>query len=423
MAKERRDIKNRVLNKGEYQNGDGRYMYRYTGSDGKTRYVYSWTLTKTDRTPNGKTSGKCLRELEKEIAMDLYDGINSHAANKETLNNCFDAYMARRRNLKPSTRSVYIEYYNRYVRDNVGSKRISDIKYSDIYSLYDNLIYENKLMPSTVSNLQTILNPVFRIAVRDRKIRDNPCTGVMSEIYKEYNWTKNKRHALTIEQQKIFIQYVKSHNRFYRWYPLMVFLLGTGCRIGEALGLTWNDCDFDTGIIHITHSLTCNRERHFGENAFLIQTPKSKAGVRDIPMFDAVKSVLLEEKKRQLRDGFCNVAIGEYTGFVFVNQVGNLHHQNGVQMVIKRIVESYNKQEMILSKHQNREPILLPDFSPHILRHTFCTRLCETGTNIKVVQEIMGHTNIAMTMDVYNEATLELKKKSFEGIEDKMYIC
>ena len=94
MAKERRDTKNRILEKGEYQKADGRYMYRYTDSTGETRFVYSWTLTQSGRPPKGVKPGLCLRELEKQIVKDAYDGINSFQAAKITLNDCWEQYIS-----------------------------------------------------------------------------------------------------------------------------------------------------------------------------------------------------------------------------------------------------------------------------------------------------------------------------------------
>ncbi|VUW97693.1 tyrosine-type recombinase/integrase [Faecalibacterium prausnitzii] len=76
---------------------------------------------------------------------------------------------------------------------------------------------------------------------------------------------------------------------------------------------------------------------------------------------------------------------------------------------IKRIIADYNAGEEVEAKKQQREAVLLPDFSAHHLRHTFCTRLCEKETNLKVIQSVMGHKDIQTTMDIYAEAT-EKKK-------------
>lgn len=77
---------------------------------------------------------------------------------------------------------------------------------------------------------------------------------------------------------------------------------------------------------------------------------------------------------------------------------------------------------MELAEKEEREAILIPPFSCHNLRHTFCTQYCENETNLKVIQEIMGHKDIATTMEIYAEATKDAKVKSFKNLEWKMKI-
>ena len=81
---------------------------------------------------------------------------------------------------------------------------------------------------------------------------------------------------------------------------------------------------------------------------------------------------------------------------------------------------SYNDEEMLNSKKEEREPLLLPDFSCHHLRHTFATRLCEAESNLKVIRSIMGHKNIETTMDIYAEATDRKKEETFERLAGKL---
>ena len=89
---------------------------------------------------------------------------------------------------------------------------------------------------------------------------------------------------------------------------------------------------------------------------------------------------------------------------------------------IQGIVADYNREESARAWSEHRDPILIPKISAHILRHTFCTRLCETDANIKVIQDVMGHKNIRTTMDVYNEATAEEKLKNFRSLEGAIYL-
>ncbi len=140
-------------------------------------------------------------------------------------------------------------------------------------------------------------------------------------------------------------------------------------------------------------------------------------------MFDAVKSALLNERVRQTEEGFNTTVIDGYSGFIFSNRYKYVLSPHNINRAIERIVRDYNVEESELAEKEEREPLLLPHFSVHNLRHTFCTRMCENETNIKIIQEIMGHADITTTMDIYNEATLDKKKESFAGLEGKMKIC
>lgn len=420
---ERRDTKNRLLGKGEYQKSDGRYMYRYVDSKGNSRFVYSWTLTQTDRPPKGKHSEKCLRELEKEIAKDLQDEIDSFKAKKMTLNAFYEDYIEQKQELKTSTRTNYKYMYKKYVWDSIGRRKLPEIKYSDIKKFYNHLIREVGFKPNSMETIHTILHPIFATAVRDGYIRVNPTDGVMAEIKKSNDWEKPKRHALSVSEQEAFVEFTKSHSVYSHWLPLFTVLLGTGCRVGEIVGLTWDDCDFKNGIININHSLIYRPDEYTGKSGFYISTPKTKAGEREIPMFEAVRKALLNERMRQMREGFNQTVIDGYSGFIFSNRFNGVLSPHNINRAIERITRDYNVAESELAVRQNREPLLLPHFSVHNLRHTFCTRMCENESNIKVIQEIMGHSDISTTMDVYNEATRDKKKESFAGLEGKMKIC
>ena len=420
---ERRDTKNRLLGKGEYQRSDGRYMYRYVDSKGNKRFVYSWTLTQTDRPPKGKRSEKCLRELEKEIAKDLQDEIDSFKAKKMTLNAFYEDYIEQKQELKTSTRTNYKYMYKKYVWDSIGRRKLPEIKYSDIKKFYNHLIREVGFKPNSMETIHTILHPIFATAVRDGYIRVNPTDGVMAEIKKSNDWEKPKRHALSVSEQEAFVEFTKSHSVYSHWLPLFTVLLGTGCRVGEIVGLTWDDCDFKNGIININHSLIYRPDEYTGKSGFYISTPKTKAGEREIPMFEAVRKTLLNERMRQMREGFNQTVIDGYSGFIFSNRFNGVLSPHNINRAIERITRDYNVEESELAARQNREPLLLPHFSVHNLRHTFCTRMCENESNIKVIQEIMGHSDISTTMDVYNEATRDKKKESFAGLEGKMKIC
>ena len=204
---------------------------------GERKSVYSWKLVDTDRVPSGKRCTESLRSIEKRIRKDLEDGIQTYEADRTTLNCHFDRYIAQKIEIKESTRENYKYMYNKYVRDEIGYMKLANIKYSDVKRFYLSLIHEKGFKPNSMEIIHTILHPVFSTAVRDGIIRLNPTDGVMNEIKRTHNWEKPKRKALTEAQQSAFISYVSSSPTYNHWLPIFTVLLGTGCRIGEALGL------------------------------------------------------------------------------------------------------------------------------------------------------------------------------------------
>lgn len=417
MNEKRRDSKGRVLRNSESQRPDGKYEFKYTDALGKRRSTYSWKLVATDKLPPGKRPCDALRDIEKRLARDIDDGIDARKAYKTTLNDYYEEYIATKYELKSTTRANYQYMYQKFVSNHIGSMKLVDIKYSDIKKFYIHLIKDLGLKPNTIENIHTLLHPVFAIAVRDGIVRVNPTDGALAEIKRSHNWETPKRHALTEQQQIRFVEFVSHSATYKRWMTLFTVMLGTGARIGEVSGLRWEDCDFDSNIIEINHNLVYKAPEFGQASESRITTPKTRAGVRIIPMFSEVKKALLVEYERQKIDGFNPLVIEGYTNFIFYNRFGQPLHGHAVNKVIDRIIKEANDEEVEQAQNEGREPVLLPHFSCHNLRHTFCTRLCEHEPNIKVVQEIMGHKNIETTMDVYNEATKEKKIETFATLD------
>lgn len=422
MSEKRRDRKGRILRRGELQRNDGKYEYRYYDTQGVRRSIYSWKLIETDTVPQGKRCKQSLRELERQIQRDLEDGIQTHAARQMTLNDMFDHYMELKCELKVSTRTNYQYMYDRYVRETLGSKSITSFRYSDIRTFYNFLLREHGFRPNTMETIRSLLHPVFTLAVRNNLIRTNPSDGVLADIKKGNQWERPKKHALTEAQQTAFMQFVANSARYRQWGPLFIVMLGTGCRVGEVIGLRWEDCDFAEETISINHSLLYRQKEPGGACEFLVSTPKTEAGIRVIPMAAEVKRALECERELQAEVGVSDIVIDGYSNFIFTGQTGGILSPHTVNRAIERIRTAYNNMETELANQEQREPQLLPHFSAHTLRHTFCTRFCEHETNLKVIQEIMGHASITTTMDVYNEATLEQKIASFKRLEGKFKI-
>ena len=408
MAGSRKDNKGRVLRKGETQRSrDGKYVYTYTGPDGKRRSIYSKDILK-------------LREREDKLIKDRLDGLNVSAA-LNTVNRVFDRFISLKSGISDDTKKFYIYMYNHYIRDcRLGSLKIADVRYSDILQLYQYLVKEKELKLKTLGVIHAVIHQVFQLALRDNIIKSNPSDGVLADVKKIPGNKQEIRHALSPEQQRVFIRYVEESPEFYGWTSLFKFLLGTGCRIGEAIGLRWSDVDFENRLININHSLKYygnKRKERFG-----VSTTKTAAGMRTIPMMDAVYETLKDELEYQQENGFCKEKIGVINDFIFVDGSGMLHIPGQVNKTIMRIYKEYNANEVLNAKKDQREPVILPHFTCHNLRHTFCSRLCENETNIKVIQSLMGHSSIQITMDIYTEITEKKKQEAIQNLVNKLNI-
>ena len=124
MSEKRRDNKNRILREGESQRKDGKYEYKYSDESGARHSVYSWRLVETDGLPKGKRFCLPLRELEKQIAKDRDDGIDTRRAKSTTLNDFYDAYIETKFELKRTTRANYKYLYSQYVKNEIGNYKI-----------------------------------------------------------------------------------------------------------------------------------------------------------------------------------------------------------------------------------------------------------------------------------------------------------
>ncbi len=415
----RKDTKGRVLEKGESQR-DNYYIYQYTDIHRKRRVIYAKDLP-------------ALRQKKSELLRDIQDKLDISQRATMTLNDAFDCYFATRTDLKHASRINYEYLYEHYVREGFGTWKLASLCYSDFKAFYLSLAEDYGLSKKTLFLIHSILSQVMKTAVRDNILRGNPAEGVVQELAKKYGWEETKRHALTPEEQSRFISYTATHPEFEEFTPLLIVLLGTGCRIGEALGLRWKeDVDFNSGCIRITHSLQYRR-LDSGTTGYYISTPKTIAGKRIIPMLSQVQEALSAQKKMQdrwRRQGgkaaspskrFQPAEVDGYKDFVFTNSHGGLYQATTINRAIKRIIKNYNQEENLLAKQEKRPPELLPDISCHHLRHTFCSRLCENETNLKVIQDIMGHANISTTMNLYAEVNEKKKSEHMHQLEGKIF--
>ena len=456
MATKRKDKSRVVLKTGEVQRKDGTYQFSWQDSQMKRRFVYARTLDD-------------LREKEKRIQKDKCDGIKTEAR-YTTIDELFDLWANMKRGLKNNTFENYKYMYNTFVRPVIGSKRISTLKKSDIKKYYNYLVDERNLKPSTIDNIHTILHQVLQIAVDDDFIRNNPSDNVLRELKKAHCFQSEKRRALTKLEQELFLNFMKTHPVYEHWYPVFAVMIGTGLRVGEVTGLRWCDIDMESGMIDVNHTLVYYDHRTEGSKSgcypvfavmigtglrvgevtglrwcdidleegiidvnhtlvyydhrtegskrgcyFNVNTTKTPAGRRKVPMLGFVKEAFLMEKERQeLLDLHCEATVDGYTDFIFINRFGQPQHQATLNKAIRRIIRDCNDEQLL--KDENAE-VLLPHFSCHSLRHTFTTRMCEAGVNVKVIQDTLGHKDISTTLNIYTDVTKELRKSEFEGLD------
>ena len=396
------------LNKGEYQRPDGRYCYRWTDRCKHRRFIYAKTLDE-------------LRRLEKQIQRDRDDGIREDMS-YATINQIFELWKETKRGLRDRTKTSYIYFYDLFIRPNFGQKRIQSVKRSDVRSFYNNLLETRGIKVATLDNIHTVLHQVFQLAVDDDIIRKNPSDLMLKEIRRAFGNDSVPRKALTRDEEDLFFSEVLKRPRFRKWYPLLYIMANTGMRIGEISGLRWCDVNLDKDMISVNHTLVYYNRRDENGCSYTIHKPKTEAGNRTIPITPSVKEAFIMQKEYLELSGLKSVDhIDGYDDFVFINRFGKVMNQSTVNTAIQRMTRDINL-DILEKSPEGSEPLVVPYFSCHILRHTYATRLCEEGVNIKVIQDILGQVDLDTTMRIYIDVTNDLKKKELEKFEEAVRV-
>ncbi len=406
MAIERRkDSKRRVLRDGEYQRANGTFEYRWRDKLGRPHSVYAKTLEQ-------------LREKEANVQVDVLSGLSVNERDL-TINDLFDKWKQLKKGLKGNTARNYHYTYDKFVSRDFGKMRVNDLKRSDVRAFYIGLIERRGMKTASVECVHTVLHQVLELAVTDDIIRYNPADNALTELKRTHCGDSEKRKALTVEEQKLFEDYLQNSARYRHWAPIFTVMLWTGMRVGEVTGLRWCDINLDEGIISVNHTLVYfSKGKGNGGSTFAVNTPKTKAGERIIPMLPKVREAFLLERQFQEELGIeCQTVVDGYSDFIFVNRFGSVQHFGTLNKALNRIVRDCNQSALARGKGKTNT-VLLPKFSNHTLRHTFTTRMCEAGVNIKAMQEILGHADSQTTLDVYTDATKELKQREMIRLEE-----
>lgn len=388
MQKQKRtDNKNRILRSGESMRKDGRYVFKYTDAFGKTKFVYSWRLTATDPVPKGKRKDLSLREKEKKILKDLEDCIDS-VSQDMTIIELVEKYIYQKRNVKYTTQQSYKIVVNFLKREKFATRKIGGIKKSDA-KIWIIKIKDDGYAYNTIKGFLKVIKPAFDMAVEDDILRKNPFNFSLKDILSD---DTQKREALSEEDEKRFLEYLKDYDKTRRchYYDDIIVLMYTGIRISELCGLTEKDIDLKNGLISIDKQLI--RQEN---NIYKLAPPKTKSSVRVIPMNSKTREALqnIIKNRRTLNfdeiDGHKDLLFIDYNG----NPKVSAHYNFYLNCLLKEYAKSHD--------------IPLPHITPHIFRHTYCSRLANKGVNPKVVQKLLGHAKIDTTLNVYTHASLE----------------
>ena len=396
MAGRRRDSKHRVLRRGESIRADGKYQFKYH-VNGIPHFVYSWRLEPTDKLPAGKKPCLSLRELEKQIGYDL-DSLSDPTGKNMTVEELVERYLSTKTGVKPNTLANYKFVKNLMKKEPFNGKKISQVKTSDA-KLFLIKLQQDGRRYSTIKTVRGVLRPAFQMAVDDDVLRKNPFGFELATVVVNDSVT---REAITRKQMRQFLKFVHDDNVYCKYYEVVYILFHTGMRISEFCGLTLKDLDMKNRIINIGHQL-----QRTSDMRLVIESTKTNAGTRKLPMsedvfrcFQAIIEDREEPRYERVVDG--------YTGFLFTDKEGlplvAMHWEHRFNHMVKRYNDIYRVQ--------------MPNITPHVCRHTYCSNMAKSGMNPKTLQYLMGHSDIGVTLNTYTHLGLEDAVDELKRVEE-----
>lgn len=336
----------------------------------------------------GKTQ-KELSQKEQELRNQIENGLYSDNRNI-TLDKYFEEWKKNKRvSAKSNSIKAYSSYYKKHISIVLGKRKVKQIERREVLQLQEKV--SGTLSPTSANMVIKTLRIILNDAVKDEIIAKNPAEKIKALKPKE-KAAETYHRALTQEEQSLFMRELESDY----YYEFIALLLCTGMRYGEAAALTWNDIDHANNVIHVTKTLTYN------ENGSLIvgNSPKSEAGARDIPITDAAKSIL---QKQRVKLG--NNIIPANNKNVFVAVYGGYVNNCAINRAITSALKRLEKKNVHIER-----------FTAHAMRDTFATRFIEQGGQPQTLKTILGHSSLAMTMDLYAHVLPNTKQEEMQRI-------
>lgn len=295
---------------------------------------------------------------------------------------------AKRNTVKSNTMKTYSTYYRKHIAPALGKKKIQQLERRELV-LFQSSLAEGTTV-STANFTMKVLKIILNEAVNDEIIARNPAIGIKALKDTKEKAAETYHRALTKEEQKLFME--EAESEFL--YEFLAFLLCSGMRSGEAAALSWKDIDTKAGMIHITKTLS------FTEEGIVIigDSPKTEAGKRDIPLTDTLKRILKRQRQKQR-----NVIPVNNT--IFFAVYGGLVHNHAVNRAISATLERLEEK----GHH-------IEHFTAHALRDTYATRYIEQNGKMQTLKKLLGHSSLAMTMDLYAHVLPDTKQQEASGI-------
>jgi len=375
---------------------NGKYQFKYHVA-GKPHFLYSWRLEPTDPQPIGKKPCLSLRELEKQLGYDLDNRLDPLGRNI-TVNELVEKYLRTKVNARPNTQANYKFVQNILSTEPFGDEKISKIKTSDAKLFLIKLQQENRRGHSTVKTIRGVLRPAFQMAVDDDVLVKNPFQFELAGVVVNDSVT---REGITKDQMRKFLKFIHDDVVYSKYYEVVYILFHTGMRISEFCGLTLKDIDLENKTINIDHQLQRTSKREY-----VIEPTKTNAGTRVLPMTEEVtemfRSIIENRPKYRVEK-----IVAGYSGFLFLDKdfmpLVAMHWEHRFNHMVDRYNEIYK--------------IQMPNITPHVCRHTYCSNMAKSGINPKTLQYLMGHSDISVTLNVYTHVGLEDAEKELHKMQ------
>lgn len=376
--------KNRKNGEGNIrQRADGRWEVRITLGPN----FNNWHQKRISKYANSQEEAvKLLHQLSflKETSPNVFKNVTLG----EWLNFCLDFYM--KNSLKQSTYISYLGYIRNHLQPALGEIMLIDLTPRLLQSFY-NYKTEQGLSPKTIVNINLFLHHALQYAVNEGYINGNPAEAInLSRGYKP------QIEVLTRDEQMQLMQCSYQH----RYGVFIRLVLFTGLRMGELLGLRWEDIDIQIGLLHVRRTLNrlnkINPDEHSNSTEIVIQPPKSQNSIRTIPLLPANIEDLQGWRQIQQQDAITAGEAYAASGFIVTNPMGGYIEPDTFRGYYKKLLAAGE----------------LRPFTFHALRHTFATRALEQGMDAKTLSVLLGHYSVAFTLDTYAHVLDDHKREN-----------